>query len=117
MSHTNECRVVTDYGDTGDEPFYCAACSGHGTSEHGPGCPYDDDPVGVLTARVDELEAEARRLAKFHDEKHGELTRYAAELMVERNALAAELARWKAAWPDPDEYAAALRKEAGKWNE
>lgn len=29
--------------------------------------------------------------------------------------LEAELARWKAAWPDPDEYAAALRREQGTW--
>lgn len=58
----------------------CAACSERGF-EHDRGCAYADDPVGVLQAQVDELEA--------------------------------ELARWKAAWPDPDEYAEALRRELG----
>lgn len=36
--------------------MYCAACRGHGTSEHEMGCPNETDPIKLLEWRVEQLE-------------------------------------------------------------
>lgn len=42
--------------------MYCAACRGHGTSEHDLGCLEETDPVKRLEWRVQQLEERLDRL-------------------------------------------------------